>query len=370
MTTENGTTTFVFCGAPAAGAILVKALWVVGFDQSVQLLYRMAPWIPQAKLLEAFDLYQKQRVAGTPQEGAKWSYNLFGKEACHIFNARSTERNVLWITRHWAEMPDDRGPAAFARRLVLPLSAFACCLAIAIVCRDSWETTIVASMAAFFAFLWAARIVWKKAWRVIRYYTAMRRGLGQLYSAPIHRKQIDLSADKSPSLLKCSVEVAALGAQHLCDASIETARGVLDGNRIYTLAESTIALGLLRKTENYLIFPPRPILLVSTRFRDGTRHYTVNKPLYRKRSNPKTTRRCLLSEGGISEVLALHRRHVDKLIAAGAVPLLPPNTPAQLFEQMRHEHEESRKAWQKSPYSWGDALHDGFKVCRREDLAD
>jgi len=78
------------------------------------------------------------------------------------------------------------------------------------------------------------------------------------------------------------------------------------------------------------------------------------------------TRRCLLNEGGIDELLALHRRHVEKLIAEGAVPVAPPMTAAAILDEMRQDFEENREAWQKSPYSWGDALHDAFKICRRD----
>ncbi|HUE17037.1 MAG TPA: hypothetical protein VMR25_22860 [Planctomycetaceae bacterium] len=64
--------------------------------------------------------------------------------------------------------------------------------------------------------------------------------------------------------------------------------------------------------------------------------------------------------------MALHRRFVDKLIADGAIPMPPPKTPAALLNHLRQLHEEGREAWQRSPYSWGDAVHDAFKLCRRD----
>jgi hypothetical protein len=369
-TKEEGTTTFIFCGAPSAGAILLKAVWTVGFDQSMQLVYRGSAWKPEVKLLEAYDLYHEQCNAGISEDGAQWARNLFGREAAFLFNAQSTERKFMRRLRKMAEMPDDRGPGRFARRLAPPLSGAIGLILIAIMFRDSWPTVIACGVVAIPPFISAANMLWGKAQRVIRYHTAMRHGLGQLYSAPVDREQIDLSDDKTSSLLKCSAEIAALGAQHICDVRVTSARGVRDGNRVYTLGNAAITIGLLRRTEKYFYFPARPVLFITTRFKDGRRHYTVNTPRYRKQSNSKVTGRCLLNQGGVDEMLALHDRHVDKLIAAGAVPVSSPTSPAQVFEQLRQEYEESRQAWQKSPYSWGDALHDAFKVCRREYLAD
>jgi hypothetical protein len=80
--------------------------------------------------------------------------------------------------------------------------------------------------------------------------------------------------------------------------------------------------------------------------------------------------RMLLNAGSAAEVLAAHRRHVDKLIAAGAFPKTPPMTPAAVIEQLRERYREGRELRKKSPFSWADAVHAAFKVCRREYLAD
>jgi len=37
---------------------------------------------------------------------------------------------------------------------------------------------------------------------------------------------------------------------------------------------------------------------------------------------------------------------------------------------LRAEHDEGRDMWNRYPYSLSDALHDVFKICRREYLAD
>ena len=134
------------------------------------------------------------------------------------------------------------------------------------------------------------------------------------------------------------------------------------------------SIGMLRKfgdlIRDLIHFPPMPLLIISTRFADGRRHITLNHPQYRKATRPTNTVRCLLTNGGPHETWALHRKHVDRMIAAGAVPVPPPTTPAQVLALQLEEFEESRATWHKVPYSWSDAFHDAFKICRREFLAD
>jgi len=195
----------------------------------------------------------------------------------------------------------------------------------------------------------------------------MRRGLGELYSSKLQTKVLDLSGSKSPSLLKATAEIEALGGKFVCDISPRSKGGEA---RIFAIADAQAAVSLLNSSENLQYFPAKLSFIFTTRFADGTRHATLSRPIYRKRSNPKTTARCLLTEGGAAEVWGLHRRHVDRRLAAGAVPIAPAVTAEEVLKQQAEEFEEGRVTWEHSPYSWTDALHNAFKVCRREYLAD
>ena len=365
-----GKTTFVLCGCAKDGSFLVKAVWRIGQDESMQLVYRAARCDLEPLLLEAFDLYLRN-LKTDPQEAARYSRGILGRRFKEVFIARRDERKVMALVRQRAELPDDRGPLAFARRIGRSLVPCIICMAVApFLYRLSVSAAIVLAAIGVFELGSAIRIIWKKGERVRRYYKAMRAGLGKLYSAPVDYRQMDLSRDTTPTLLKCSAEVEAMGAVHICDVCITTAKGMLDGNRIYWLDNIVISIGLLRKTEKLLFFPAKPIILLNTRFKDGSRHYTVNRPIYRKRSRPNVTGRCLLPGGGPAEVVELHRAHVARLIAAGAEAVPPEKTVADTLARMRETHQESRAGWEMSPYSWGDALHDAFKVCRKEYLAD
>jgi hypothetical protein len=112
------------------------------------------------------------------------------------------------------------------------------------------------------------------------------------------------------------------------------------------------------------------VLLLVTRFKDGHRHVTSITPEYRKLRRPNVSRRCVLSARGVEEVLAVHRRRLDKLGSTGSVPLPPPQTTAAIVERLVEQDQENRERWKRYPYSWGDAAHAAFKVCRREYLID
>jgi hypothetical protein len=376
-TAGDGTTTIVLCGAPASdGAMLVKTIWRLGRDESMQMIYRAAPWPREQRLLEAFEMYMErvaeQGVIASTETPALASFSSFERgQKDRLFRARHTERKVMWLTRQLAELPDQRGPAAFARRAGLPLVCGIGAIAVPFILFASPLFTAIFVIGGI-TLLWSAgRIIWHKFSRVRAYYNRMRQGLGTLYANPVRYQQVDLSDDTTPTLLKTSTEVEALGATHVGDLSIATANKVAGGARIYRIGnDTTLSFALLRQTENLHLFPARPLILANTRFTDGRRHFTANHPIYRKPSRPQVTGRCLSNEGGPAETLELHRKHVERLIAAGAKPIPLASTPQQAVERMQQDHEESREAWKTSPYSWGDALHDAFKVCRRVYLKD
>ncbi len=64
-------------------------------------------------------------------------------------------------------------------------------------------------------------------------------------------------------------------------------------------------------------------------------------------------------------MLAAHRHEVEKLKSAGAVVIAPENTAPAVIEQICHTH-EGRELWQKSPFSWADAVRQAFEICQKE----
>jgi hypothetical protein len=368
---ERSATTFVLCGAPVGDAFLLKAAWTEGLDRGMVMAHHFAAWAHEARLLDAFDLYVEQSATVTRDEAAKHAYQYFRGECRKLFPSQGDERRVMRLVRAQVEMMDERGPAAFLRRLGVPLLAFAALAALtAFLFTKDLPLALPCGLGALWMLSRAARIAWMKFKRMHRFRNRMRKNLATIYSAPTEYIPVDLSGDENPTLVKYSAELADLGCRHICDLKYKSAKRIGDGSRYYVADNALVTMSHLRQTEKHLFFPARPVLIISTDFRDGRRHYTVNQPEYRKSSRPDFSRRCVLNAGGAAEVLAAHRRHIEKLIAAGAAPKSLPLTETAVIELLRERNQEARENSKNSRCSWGDAMHEAFRVCRREYLAD
>ncbi|MGE5609038.1 MAG: hypothetical protein ACM359_07275 [Bacillota bacterium] len=366
---DCSTTTFVICGAPANGSVLVKAIWVLRSDESIQELWRVTAWSYDQKFLEAFQMFQ-ERKASSPEAAAKSSWDFFCQATHALFLTHSQERKAGAMVRHLAELPGDRGPAAFVVRVGKPLVFAIILSALAYRFRSSTPMMVLSIICAAVSFLTAMRTVLMKWQQIGRCYSNRRRGLGAMYASQVDFRVTDLSGDQTPTFLKYCSEAESLGGQHVCDFGMTAGDVVVPGNRFFRIGDTAVFVALMRQTKNLLFFPAKPVLMMSTQFADGRRHNTLGDPVYRHEAMPGVTNRCCLNSADIYEMLALHRRRVNKLVAAGAKPLSPPNTPAEVIQYLHQEHELGRKAWWTSPYSYGDAIHEAFKVCRREYLVD
>jgi hypothetical protein len=348
---------------------MLKAIWRLGDDESFNAVYRNVAWEDEKNLLESFDLYI-HNLQTHPQEAADFARGNFGRRFKTFFVTLKFEKKVMRLIRKRSEMPDDRGPLAFARRAGLPLLGAAAFGIGVVICRFSSLLMILLGLNMALFAVQSARVIWAKLQKVRRIHRVMRASLDRNFSAPAEYCQTDLSEDKTSTLLKYFEEIAALGAKHLCDVAIKTKTHAFDSTRTYTLENVSLRIGLLRQSESQLYFPPKPLLFAVTSFSGGGRHTTVDHALYRRQSRPSTTARCLLNSAGPQEVLEAHRLHVQTLVAKGLVPLPPSTSVDEELQRMRTLGQESREARQKSPYSWGDAVHQAFKVCRREYLDD
>jgi hypothetical protein len=368
---EQAVTTLVLCGAPADGALLLKAVWQEGLDQGIAMGLRLTRWLHETRLMQAFDLYLKQSGSGPRDVAARQAHEHFRGECPDLFISQGDERRVMRLLRRQVETMDERGPTAFTRRLGVPLLVAVGLSTLALFCaRDFPLIALPCVVGAVSALTIAGRVAWLKFALMRRYFTQMRKTFGALHSAPIEYQQIDLSTVESPTLFKYTTELKDFGARHVCDLTAKGSGQPDRGIRYYVTDDALIAVGLLHRTERLFYFPPRAVLLVSTRFQDGRRHVTSNTREYRKLRRPNVSRRCVLSAGGAEEVLAAHRRCLDKFISTGSMPLPPSQTIAAIVERLVEQDQENRERWEKYPYSWGDAAHAAFKVCRREYLVD
>jgi hypothetical protein len=182
---------------------------------------------------------------------------------------------------------------------------------------------------------------------------------------------VDVSADPTPTLVQASADLEALGAQHIVDLDMEAGDAVaFQGYRAFTIVGAIAFAGTVRKTGPYTFFPAAPAIVLSTRFTDGRSHFTTTVRPPESQRVEHTTGRCLPEDGNLRDLIELHCRHVERLIAQGAVALPPPQTPVQVIDELRRGDEEERQAWQRAPHSWADAFRFAFEICPREYLAD
>jgi hypothetical protein len=262
------------------------------------MVYRAVPWPHEQQFVAALDLYLQECATAPRDRAAKAAFDRFTTKNCHAFLTHREERFIMRAVRFRIELPDEHGLAAFLRRFVGRLIAAAALATLAFVLRDMLVTAALCTVAAVYVLYSAGAVAWRKIRRVRRYHASMRRGLGKLYSSTIDYQPTDLSDDRTPTLLKCAKEIEALGGHHVCDVTATSEKGIPRSLRHFAVGDATAAVGLLEETENHLYFPARPVILISTRFKDGHRHYTLNHPIHRKTSRPQITRSCLLNGGG------------------------------------------------------------------------
>ena len=367
---RDGTSTFVLCGSPTADAgFVLRGLWRLGRDERMQAVFRGARWQQEPAVLAALDLYLADRSAD-PTRAAEAARRSLGPDVAHLFWSDRTEGRVLWLTRQLAELPGERGPAALARRVTAWGTVAAALATVAVLNRTNLPIVLLALYLTAWAVGVPGRIVVRRARRIATNRRRMRDVLGGLYGRPLDARLTDLSADRDASLLKFSAEVEDLGGRHVCDVSLVAGKTTYDANRLYVTADAVVALALLRQTETLRIFPGQPILSVTTRFADGSRQVTINRPVYRKPRDRRAEVRCLPERAGPSDVLNLHHRRVRRRVAAGGIVVPPGTAPADHLAVLHADHERERQLWTDHPYSWSDAVHAAFKVCRREYRAD
>jgi len=368
--TSNGNTTFVFFGSPLNGSFMAKAIWKSDGEAALERIYQKTDWDEQDPLLAAFEFYLRQCMLGSRESAAILALRQMPDGGDTLFYSSSESKLATWFIRQLAEVPDDRGIGGFVRRVGLPLALAAGFIAISLLPSVSFEVAVLLLIAAATTLFVSARVALKKFQRVKAYRIAMRKSKNALYGNPVKYKLVDLSKDLTPSFLKCCRELEDMGASRICDYSIATGTASFDGNRRYALGSHAVIVALLRKFGKQDHFPALPVLSTFTKFQDGWIHRTFNHPIRRRNRVPNQSVRCLAERGGFQEMIDLHLRHVDKLIAEGKTPAPPVSTGQAVLEEHEQIHERGKEIWKKYPYSWKDALYDAFKLCPRENLRD
>src|SRR5262249_28284818 len=143
------------------------------------------------------------------------AFGLMTGETGGLFATRGQDRAIMKFVRLWAELPDERSPRAFALRLAQPLVPTVALLLVAYFFRRDERVWPLCLFLGIFTTVLTLRIIWKKFRLVQRFRQRMRLGLGAMYNGKITYEEIDLASDPSPTLLKYSADLEAMGATHI-----------------------------------------------------------------------------------------------------------------------------------------------------------
>ena len=364
---RGGRTTVVLCGNAAPNTFALKAIWPIRRSGAEDKLYRATAWAGEWELLQAFGFYAVHRSLDLPNPALPGT-GAHGRVGKDLFVSVSADRKTGLLARQIAEFPEDRGPKAFLIRILcLPLAAL---FALSIVVGEVQGKPASENHAAIATgFLWLTGVTWiigKKIKNISRRRSVLRAGLGKLYAQPLNYHQEDFSDYSEPGWLMCCAELEAMGAQHMCDFSAPSFSLYGRGARIYAWGNANVMLTVMEKTGHFLLFPGKPVIAATTHFADGRDHSSVNGDGYQRLRDPLDSKRCLTNSDSICDILELHKREVDKMIAAGAKPVPAHSCFAEVAEKAATSHEENCEWWRKRPTSWGDAIYGAFDICRRE----
>lgn len=360
--------TLILWGLVTEGRLLVKAIWPVSYPEDAERIYRHTVWDGETDFIAALDSFLPFSSApATAAMAAEQTYLTFIRRHKHLFGTVGHTRAVNVLVRFLVEAPRDHGLGSFLARLGLTLGGAASAACLAFVARENPPIEAMFVLLCIGALILAQRVVWAKMRRIVRYKRAMSRGLGKLYAGELKYEKLDKDSsgfDTSPTGRKYTSDLLDARARHGADFKIG---GVDSVNRLFLLEDGCTycLLGMLTRTSNYLMFPARPVLMLVTDFEDGHRLATTNGSGHRRTVLTNVTNRCLPYETNVAVLMDRHAQHVERLRSEGRKP--SPADVERYFVREREVFEETRRRLVgRSPYTWGDALHEGFKMVRRE----
>jgi hypothetical protein len=352
----------VICGQLAQGRLRLKGMWPAGLVAGHERLYEKARWSEEEALMRFLD------GAPAPPPSAV---------VLAVLGPRRSQRYHHWLFTRFFRVPGQKKLPAFLGRVGFFVGVFAASVAVLVVLRPSNPLALggmVAAAGGAACSLWGLGfVVWRQAREVVSYYVNMRAALRRVYAGPVRFLPVDLAAVGAwpdPHAAKYAAEVAALGGRHYLDVTHDPPPSGTSYTRLFALPEDPtyVHLLLLYGTSNrFVLFPARATLLVTTYFDSGERLTSSNSGTgYRKKLDPRVTVRSYDDAEDPADLLARHRRELQRLLGEGrrVQPLMGPE---ELLHRIERDHEETREALARYGYwRWGDALRQAFGLVRSE----
>lgn len=317
-----------------------------------------------------------QKIVGraplTVEEAAAIARRRMGpKSGKALFRTAQADRTVGHFLGVFFDFHGGRGPFTFIRRLVVSLAITAGAIALAEVVSPV-QAKVVLYLLASVALAVAGRVIFVKVRRIVRFRQSLNRAISKVYEREAERQLATFDEyGEDPHPNRYMAELKALGATHCFDYTVsDMPNGTRACSQCFVVDNQTrISVGLMRATGKLRYFPARPVLAMTTRFRDGLRLMTSGtiENAYKTPVVPNVLVRYVVGGDDPQELLNRHREVVRRLVNEGRVVIPPATDPATVFAEMKADHDQVRKYRQgKTIYTWGDAIRKGFEMPRKD----
>lgn len=385
---KQGSFPLVLFGVVRDGGLLFKAPW----EGAAEEMFLKVQWHHQGALNAAINWYannvhevqQNQpdwKVATLSYAGGgnavatdpmKIAWSTLARDKSISFS-RGTHQVVGFFLWLWYDRPGRRSLPAFLAKLAIGavILVFGAIGAI-----DAGDNAVLRAMLVALALLGGlllARVVWNKARTIARYHAAMGKGLAKLYTAPSQHVPSDFPPEmlaNDPMIAKFTADIEDIGGKHCYDFHIVSAGDSKHHSRLFLFPEhqTYFSVSFMPATRSFAIFPAKATFVLQTFFADGSRLFSTSSGHGYRKPQPelKVVARYWDGVTDVRDMLERHVKVLERLKREGRTPTLPPAE--SMVQRMQDQFEEARRLMQdgRSPFTWGDALHEGFGIIRRE----
>ncbi len=287
--------------------------------------------------------------------------------------SRGTHQVVGFFLWLWYDRPGQRSLPAFLGRMAIGAVILVFGAIGAIDARANAVLRAILVALSLLGGLLLARVIWMKCRTIVRYHAAMGKSLAKLYSAPSEHVRSDFAPEmfaSDPMIAKFTADLAEIGGEHCYDFRVISAADAKHHSRLFLFPQhqTYFSVGFMAATKSFSIFPARPMFVLQTFFADDSRLFSTNSGHGYRKARPELKVIARYWDGvvDVRDMLDRHVRVLERLKREGRNPTLPPAE--SMMQKMQDQFEEKRRLMGdgRSPFTWGDALHEGFGIIRAE----
>ncbi|HZU35710.1 MAG TPA: hypothetical protein VFA18_07375, partial [Gemmataceae bacterium] len=298
--------TLVLVGQLQPGGLLAKAAWAADASDAWDRLCQHAVWPRERRFFKELKEYHE---SGTVHSG----WNI-------CFPTRAEQRRRDCLLKLLVVLPGNNRLRQVVFKLVFFTALLIPCLWLCVRVPIRPLNIVAGQMGVTVCLLMLAAVVVRELGRLHQVHRLYHAAFKRIYSRPLCRRSVrleELGFDIDPVVRKVSQEVEALGGRHYADMCSDAATAKRACFRVYYMPRDAtyLSIVLVGSATTIHMFPVRANMVAHTFFTDGSRFSTANGGTHSKKSVvPYLLFQRVRHAQAPAEVLACHRRAVDKLI--------------------------------------------------------